>query len=1147
MIPLPDGTFRFSPRDLVAYLEGDFAAWCDRMAAERRHAGGAGSAELEWVQPDASDPEAALAIQKGNEHEQRYLAGIKERFPTILELDRNDPDGPARTLAAMASAVPVIYQAHLVSDGWAGYPDFLYVCPGNGCPCGGRHYTPWDTKLARSAKPSFLIQLCAYADFLEAMRGYRPDQVGFVFGHGEERTFPTRHYFHYYRQLRRSFSSFQRAWDVATVPDPGLDRSWGEWEGAAEAILKQKDHLSRVAFITRGQVRRLEDSGVVTLTALAGCDASTKPARMSAAIFDRLQTQARLQLQSEGLIQPLYEPRPPVPGEGRRGLAQLPPRSDGDVFFDMEGFPYAAGGLEYLFGAVTVDEITPVFHDWWAHDSLEERAAFEEFIDWLMARRRQHPTLHVYHYASYEETALKHLMGKYATREAEVDELLRNDVFVDLYKVLRQAFVIGTSSYSLKYVERLYLPPRTGTVLSAGGSVVEYQRWIESDESRRWEESAILGGIREYNKTDCESTKDLCRWLRDRQAESRIAYAPDPLADKAPPEISEERAAAEALADRLVERGRTKLEAGDQGGHLDQLVGWLVGFHRREEKPMWWRKFKRHDMTIEERIEDRDCLGGLIRTETPARVIKKSVGLEYHYPEQETTCKEGDRCFAAGTESRAQIVRLDEVERLVEIKTTSKLPDKLCLIPDEWVSAEVIKDAIARYASGWEQGNVVSQAVDDMLRRRPPRIAGHTGGRLVGATEDPAERLPDLAARLEQSTLSVQGPPGSGKTYNAAEVIVELLARGKRVGVTAQSHKVIMNALRAVAKALERRGRSAALYKVGDHEDDELVASGVVRKLENDEVSAALDEGPCLVGGTAWLFAREELTGRFDHVVIDEAGQFSLANAVAVGLSARNLILVGDQMQLAQVTQGYHPEETGLSCLEYVLHGQSTVPEDRGIFLAKTRRMHPDVCRFISEAVYDGRLHNIPETERHRILRGSDTRLVTAETGVAWVPVEHDDCSQRSEEECDAIEAIVDELLRRRVVDRDGVERPLKAEDILIVAPFNLQVHCLRGRLDPGVRIGSVDKFQGQEAPVVIVSLCSSTLDESPRGASFLLSPNRLNVAVSRAEALAIVVGSPDLIDVRCRSVEEMRLVNLLCHLVQYSEEHGTVVEAMAR
>jgi uncharacterized protein len=326
------------------------------------------------------------------------------------------------------------------------------------------------------------------------------------------------------------------------------------------------------------------------------------------------------------------------------------------------------------------------------------------------------------------------------------------------------------------------------------------------------------------------------------------------------------------------------------------------------------------------------------------------------------------------------------------------------------------------------------------------------------------------------------------------------------------------------------------LGKVGDHDDDPLVEQGSVRELENDDVPGTLDAGPCLIGGTAWLFSREELAGRFDYLFIDEAGQVSLANAVAVGLAARNLVLVGDQMQLSQVTQGTHPGDTGRSCLEYLLHGQATVPEHMGIFLGSSRRMHPDICRFVSDAVYDGRLGSIRETARHRVIRGAESSLVPAETGIVWYPVEHDGRAQSSDEECDAIVAIVEELLGRRVVDRHGVERPMTPDDILIVAPFNLQVRCLRTRLDKRIRIGSVDKFQGQEAPVVIVSLCSSTLEESPRGASFLLSPNRLNVAVSRAEALAIVVGCPELMDVRVRSVEEMRLVNLLCHLVQYAE-----------
>jgi uncharacterized protein len=1145
MIPLPDGTLRYSPRDLVAYLEGDFAAWCDRMYAERRRAGGASPSELHWAAPDENDPEAALAIRLGNEHEQRWLQQFRERYPTMLELDRADPEGPTRTLTAMGQGIPVIYQAHLVSDGWGGLPDFLIRCdaPDHDCGPRGWHYTPWDTKLARSAKPAFLLQLCAYADLLEGIEGFRPAEIVFIFGHGERRPFQTRHFFYYYRHLRRSFIDFQRSWDAARWPEPGLDRSWGNWEKTAEKLLKQSDHLSLVANITRSQVRRLEKAGITTLSALAAfChpDPEHGPLRsaqgdrgprLSPQVLERLHLQARLQLHSRGHPQPLWQHQTPEDGEKRRGLALLPPPSDGDVFFDMEGFPYAIGGLEYLFGVLTRDEVTPVYRDWWAHDEPQERAAFEGFIDWLVERRRRYPDLHVYHYAAYERSTVEKLMGKYATRETEVDELFRAGVFVDLYNVVRQGFVIGTPSYSLKKIEHLYMPERTGPVQSAGGSVVEYQKWIDSGEAQGWQASQILKGIRDYNEEDCESTWALRRWLLERQEESGTAYVPESVGKEEAEETATERAEVEALAKRLVERGRP----------LDQLVGWLAEFHRREERPMWWRMYKRHAMTIEERYDDRDCLAKLIRTDTSPRKVKRSFAFEYEYdPEQVTKLHAGDDCYIAGTDLGCTIEEMDEDAGLVQLKVGGgvALPDRLCLIPKEYRQAHAIKRAIRRYAEAWERGEVASQAVDDLLRRRRPRIAGHAGP-LVGPSEDLLQRAREIVMGLEGTTLCIQGPPGTGKTFTAAALIVDLLRHGRRIGVTSQSHKVILNLMDAVIEALGPEAGTMPLYKVTGSDEEPLPQGSPVRALQSKEVAGILGDGPVLVGGTAWVFSRPELVGKFEFLFIDEAGQVSLANSVAVGQSARNLILVGDQMQLSQVTQGHHPGDTGLSCLEYLLDGHATVPEDVGIFLGESRRMHPDVCRFISEAVYDRRLGSIPETNRHRVLRAADTMLVPTEAGIVWHPVEHDGNRHSSDEECDAIVALVEELLRRRVVDREEVERDMTPEDILIVAPFNVQVRCLRHRLDPRIQVGSVDKFQGREAPVVIVSMCSSTLEEAPRGASFLLSPNRLNVAVSRAQALAIVVGCPDLMDVRCKSVEEMKLVNLLCHLVQYAEEQA--------
>ncbi|MGH7511923.1 MAG: TM0106 family RecB-like putative nuclease [Gemmatimonadales bacterium] len=1143
MIRAPDGRLRYSPRDLVAYLEGDFASWCDRMQVERGRNGAGSSDLLAWATPD-EDEEAALAARKGREYEQRYLEGLRGKYPGLVEITYGDPAAADLTRSAMGAAAPLIYQGQLVSDGWQGIPDFLFRCKA-GCACGGHHYTPWDTKLARSAKPYFLVQLCAYAEMLEAMSGIRPVELVFVLGQGDVQRFDTRRFFHYYRQLKRSFLTFQSGWSLDAMPEPALDRGWGRWTGAAELRLAQSDHLSQVAHITRGQVRRLEEDGIGALTALAGCEPGRHVPRVSAPVFERLREQARLQIDSRGLAVPLWRLRPRLAEEPRHGLAMLPPPSDGDVFFDMEGFPYAEGGLEYLFGAVTRDGPAPEFYDWWAHDGAGERAAFEGFIDWVVARRRRDPSLHVYHYGHYETSAVKRLMGKYATREAEVDDLLRGGVFVDLLAVVRQGVLVGTPSYSLKDIEHLYRPPRTGGVISAGGSTLEYQRWIDLGESPRWQESPILSAIREYNLDDCESLWGLRSWLLDRQREAGIAYVPAAntqggsqgdspgVAPAAPSET-------DLLAARLTARAVQRVEREPEEARLDQLVAWLVDFHRREEKPMWWRMFERHDKTIEERVEDPDCLAKLTRTDTPPRPIKRSRGFEYAFEAaQETKIEVGDLCYVAGDlELKCTVTELDKEAGRVELKIGSgkSLPDRLCLIPNESVPAKIIKEAVARFAASWEGGDPGAQAVCNLLRRRAPRVRGHTGGPLVRPGDAPIADMCDVAARLEDTTLCIQGPPGTGKTFRAAAIIAHLLRAGRRIGVTAQSHKVILNLMRAVHAALSQANVTVPLYKVGDDEGDPLMAQGVIQELESDEVAGVVGGGPVLVGGTAWVFSREELAGAFDYLFVDEAGQVSLANAVAVGQSARNLVLIGDQMQLAQPTQGSHPGETGLSGLEYALHGHATIPDDLGIFLGTSRRMHPDVCRFISEACYEGRLGSTPETARQRVIQASAGGPVPKETGILWVPVSHDSCAQWSEEECDAIEGIVQHLLGREVVDREGVTRPMSLNDILLVAPFNAQVNCLRGRLGPAARIGSVDKFQGQEAPVVIVSLCASTLEEAPRGAGFLLSPNRLNVAVSRAQALAIVVGSPELLETRCTSVEEMRLVNLLCHLEQYAE-----------
>lgn len=1134
MLRRNDGSVLYSPSDLIRFLAGDFAAWMDRLHFE--------DPARCPAEPDESSEEDELARRYGDEHERRYLERMREGGVTVVEIPRGG-DGPARTDEALLSGADVIYQAVLEDGVFQGYADFLRRTDG-GSRLGGWHYTPWDTKLARRAKPYHLVQLCAYAWMLAARQGRWPERIGVILGTGDEVSFPVKEFRWYFRRLRSAFLDFQAAFDPdpARRPNPALEREFGRWAEYAERLLEEMDHPARVANITRSQIVRLEQAGITTMTALAR--SSGPVPRIQPATLARLRRQADLQLRSAGQAVPLYEVIPPPAHEPRRGLALLPPPSDGDVYLDLEGFPYAEGGLEYLFGAVVVENGEAVFHDWWAHDEIEEKRALEAFVDWLHARWRRDPSMHVYHYAGYETGALRRLMGKYATREAEVDDLLRHEVFVDLLTVVRQGVAIGTPSYSLKDIERLYLPPRAGGVTTAAGSVVAYQRWIDSGEPRDWRQSPILREIRDYNEADCRSTWRLAGWLRDLQASAGIAYIA-PAAAEARQQKKEEVPAreAEVLADRMLRAVETARAAGATDAdaerlRVQELLAWLLGYHRREDKPVWWKMFDCAKKAEEELYDDPDCLAGLARTATPPVRDKRSWICELAFdPDQDTRFGADDTCrFAHDVNRGATITALDPDAGIARIRTTvepEELPDPVSLIPGGPVNSDSLARAVYRYASAWMAGTNGFRAVDDLLHRRPPRIAGHPGGTLIAEDRDLVEQVADLVAAMDETTLCIQGPPGTGKTWTTAAVICRLVREGRRVGVTATGHAAIDNVLEAVTRAAAAAGISVRRVKVGGN-GEALEALGVECVSSGRELAGALGTGGVVVGATAWGFAPPELEGAFDWMFVDEAGQFALANTVVVGLAGRNLVLVGDQMQLPQPTQGAHPGESGLSGLEYLLAGHATIPPDFGVLLNVTYRLHPEICGWVSDAIYEGRLRPAPANAARRIAVPPAARRVRREAGIVYVPVEHEGNVQSSVQEAEVICEIVAELLGREMHDERGNVRPLELGDILFVAPYNAQVRRLRERL-PGARVGSVDKFQGQEAPVVIVSMCASSLEEVTRGADFLLSPNRLNVAVSRARSLAIVVASPGLLAPRCRSIDEMRLVNLHCWLEEYA------------
>lgn len=897
------------------------------------------------------------------------------------------------------------------------------------------------------------------------------------------------------------------------IPDSGA---------TSPGIGNETDHLSLVANITRNQRTRLCDAGISTLRSLADLPEGAEIPHLQPETITRLQRQAALQVIKRDTGENRCEL---LPAAASKGFARLPAPNPGDIFFDMKGNPSAEGGsLEYLFGFVTAEDGQPRFTAFWAHDRQAERRAFEQAMDFVAKRLEQYPDAFIYHYASYEESALKRLAMVHGTREFQLDELLRRRKLVDLYKVVREAIRISEPRYSIKNLEVFYGAARAGEVTTALDSVVFYERWLQSGEP------SLLDKIAAYNEADCRSLL-LCRdWLLSLRPAGIPWFNAGPMIEGDaraldPEKVARRREAEErsaGLARRLVE-GVPEAER-----PWRELAGQLIDFHRREAKPVWWAMFNRQDMSEEELVDDAECIGGLrADPDRPPFPEKQSIVYSYRFPAQDLKLRPGDRPLIADTLAPAgEVVRLDEDAFAISLKISKKrgpLPVSCSLIPAGPLDDAVLRAAIARYAKAVADGQQDRYAaVTAILRRDYPRFAGPAA---VAKDADDATRAIDAIGRLDDSHILIQGPPGAGKTYCASRAIVELLAGGKRVGVSSHSHKAINTLLAAIETAAMERGLRFRGVKKSTNEEQYLNGAFIEDTTDNDRATG----GYSLIAGTAWLFARPQLDRQIDYLFVDEAGQVSLANIVAMGVSARNIVLVGDQMQLSQPIQGTHPGRSGLSALEHVLDGAATVPPERGIFLGRTRRMHPDLCRFVSEAFYDGRLLPLEGNERQCLIldRGADPAL--APTGLQFISVAHAGCSQRSEPEAARVRELYQSLLGQHWTDREGVVRPIGIGDILVVSPYNMQVNLLRSCLPEGAHIGTVDRFQGQEAAVVLISMATSSGEDLPRQIEFLYSRNRLNVALSRARRFAAIVASPRLLEISCATIAQMQLVNALC------------------
>ena len=1113
-----------------------------------------------------ADPGMELLRKLGLEHEAKYLKGLREdRGLAVVEISTEGgwEKAAKATRAAMSRGVDAIYQATLIQGQWGGRADFLLRVE-TPSELGPWSYEVVETKLAKSTKARALMQLCFYSELVAAIQGKEPEKMHVVLGRGAKaEEFRVQRYLAFFRKVKSDFQTSLGQLPI-TYPEPVENCFACDWSPNCDERWHVDDHLSLVAGITRRQRKALVEVGVVKVEELAriplevkavggeGRPGSAAPTKIASAPLLRIREQARVQVRGRIEAKPVHELIEPI--EIGMGLAALPPPSSGDLFLDFEGDPFAFDqGLEYLIGTVgrrgdgaqeswDQADVTLSYEAIWAFNPGEEKKAFERFIAGVMERRRKYPDMHIYHYSAYEPTAIKHLAGRHGVCTDQVDELLRAEVFVDLYRVVKQGLRASVESYSIKKMEPFYGFIRTVALRDATSSLQAFEAVLAlGDDPKAALE--ILRTIADYNRDDCVSTWRLREWLEQLRSELEAKLGssiprPEPKSGAPSEELEAQLTEITSLKERLT----ADLPEDESDWTSEQRACWLLAqlleWHRREDKSKWWEYYRLCDLSDDELLEDKNALGGLVY-QGVVEETKGSFVHRYSFPIQDHTIDRALDLHDPRTKGSAgTFVCVDDINLTLDLKRGKK--SKKChptaLIPCDFIDSKKQVASLMSIAR-WVVENVMDspsvefQAARDILLRNTPRVTGNSIEDLTGELRQLLDVAKELAITLESSALPIQGPPGSGKTFTGAHMIMALVKKGKRVGVTAGSHKVISNLLSTLCNEAGKTNTKMSIVQKpnnGDGCEHDLVEQvdsneAVLERLQSGEANVA--------AGTAWLWSRKEFAGSVDVLFVDEAGQMSLANVLALSPAAESVVLLGDPQQLDQPQQGVHPPGAEVSALAHLLNGRATIEPHQGLFLSESWRLHPEICEFTSEAFYDGRLTTRRENASQRL----NARGLLDGTGLRFVPVYHGGNQSSSSEEVETIAELVEELLNNAATwtNKNGETAPLTLRDILIVAPYNAQVELLARRLPEDARVGTVDKFQGQEAPVVFYSMTTSTPEDAPRGMEFLYSSNRLNVATSRAQCLTVLVANPELFDVSCKTPRQMELANAFCKYLE--------------
>ncbi|MDA7444937.1 TM0106 family RecB-like putative nuclease [Candidatus Pelagibacter ubique] len=1136
------GKFFISPSDLNNFVACKYTALNEIKFHNK---------EIKKNEDKANDK---LWKEMGIEHEKKHFKILKDKYKKSISIksDLDENDRFNETVRAIQKGYDLIYHAYLIDENFRGEADFLIKC-NTPSELGNYSYEVYDTKITRNLKPRHVTQITAYSDMLGKIQKLMPEKMYLIDGSDELHSFKTIEYIELFNHGKKEFVKFLSNTNKEKLyPEKCSYCNLCNWKDECDQIWEKDNYVNLVAGSNKFQIEKLKRNKVRTVEQLAKTKLIAIDLKINTESFEKIKSQAQLQEEKR------------LTGEDKiifldpdidKGFYKLPKPDDGDIFFDIEGFPRMDRPFEYLHGLYYKDKGKLKFKDLWAknYDKESEKNIFIELIDFFEKRFEEYPNAHIYHYAPYEKRAIRELATVYSSEfpKGDIinDELLRKEKYVDLFAIAKQSIRTSERDMSLKSIEKFYDFERKADIVKADDSVAKYDNWIATKNEKHKQD------IINYNKEDCVSTYHLREFLVKNKPESIDWFVKPEEIKKEPSKYrkkSEDKITREDIEIDLIERLTNKK---NKKNHLfvENLQN-LVGFHWRDKKPDLWDVFDDAAKSHLELEDNNDCIANcVLQTEKP-ETTEYGYIFKYKFPDQNYKLKRGSKAFDVHEKKElGSILSIEEKleNNLIEIFCPKKkdrqrklhpipeLPSLLTIgkgYPPKTPQHEL---ALNKFIDDYIQNDGKNyKSIMDMLERNNPDIKGLKKNTiLIDPNKDLNAQSIKIVKDLNNSYLTIQGPPGTGKTYTSASMIIALIKDGKRVGVTSNSHEAIKTLLIEIEKQASLPENKEFTFK-GFRK-----AKSGEKKTEWQYITDA-DKKPedlndySLYAGTSWFFVNPQMHQSLDYLFIDEAGQVALGTTIANATSAKNLVLIGDQMQLSQPIRAKHNGYARKSSLDFVLENLDTIPPEKGIFLNTTRRLNKKICKFISDSFYESRLTPHEEATSRSVKLKLDP---IKDEGIFYVPIDHIGCSQRSDEEADLIEKTYNKIIDKefKVEDKEGQISP---KDIMVVAPYNAQANNIRERLNKkykdDVRVGTIDLFQGQEAKIVLISMTTSDVESLPRHKDFFFSRNRLNVAISRAQCVAIIIFNEKLLLASTNSIEEMKLMNNFCKLLKFKTNY---------